>query len=149
MKKRGQMKLSFGMIFSIILIIIFIAFAFFGIKEFLKFQEEIKYKQFLEDLNSQTEKIYGLSKVSDPWTYSLPNKVTKICFIKNSIDSSRNLAIYTSGTNQYLEEKVQYIDLDKTLGNSDELCFPKKDGKVTLLLTKNYGENLITVKRSN
>jgi len=41
-EKRGQLKLSFGMIFSIILIIVFLGFAFFGIQKFMDYQKSIQ-----------------------------------------------------------------------------------------------------------
>ena len=49
------MKLSFGMIFSIILIIAFLALAFYGIKTMLDTQNEIKLKQFYDNLEADIE----------------------------------------------------------------------------------------------
>ena len=45
------MELSFGMLFSIILIIIFIAFAIYGVSKFLSLQKGIQTKTFANDLN--------------------------------------------------------------------------------------------------
>ena len=51
-KKNAQMQLSFGMIFSIILIVFFLAFAFFGIRAFLGVQDSAKTAKFLNDFQS-------------------------------------------------------------------------------------------------
>ena len=50
-KKRGQMQMSFGMIFSIILIIVFISFAFYVIKKVLDAQRKAEIGLFIEKSN--------------------------------------------------------------------------------------------------
>jgi uncharacterized protein (UPF0333 family) len=47
--KKAQLKISFGMIFSIILVISFLAFGFFAIQKFLGIQENIIMKKFVDD----------------------------------------------------------------------------------------------------
>jgi hypothetical protein len=61
-KKKAQMEISFGMIFSILLIVIFIAFAFFGIKKFLEVHNEILSKKFIDDVNADITKMWKSSR---------------------------------------------------------------------------------------
>ena len=58
MKKRGFMEISFGMIFSIILIIVFLAFAFFGIKKLLEVQESAMISQFEKNLQDNIDTMW-------------------------------------------------------------------------------------------
>ena len=58
------MNISFGMIFSILLIVFFIAFAFYGIKKFLGFQDTIKIEKFLDDLQSDVDRVWRGSQAS-------------------------------------------------------------------------------------
>ena len=82
MNKRGQMHLSFGMIFSIILIIAFVAFATYGILKLLAFQQDAKYHQFIDDLSSDIDKVWKSSQGSQEFTYSIPSSISGICFVK-------------------------------------------------------------------
>ena len=49
MKKNGQATISFGMVFSIIMIIIFISFAFYAIQKFLDLQNSAQVGKFGSD----------------------------------------------------------------------------------------------------
>ena len=62
--KRSQIAMSFGMIFSIILIVFFIVFAFYGINKFLKLQKEVQIKRVGYDSVAAGKKIMdaGLPK---------------------------------------------------------------------------------------
>ncbi|MEK6817306.1 MAG: hypothetical protein AABX80_00745, partial [Nanoarchaeota archaeon] len=77
---KGAMELSFGMIFSIILIIIFIAFAIYGIGKFLNLQKNIQTKTFVNNLNFDIDKLWKANSGSQPVTYSLPGNVEEVCF---------------------------------------------------------------------
>ena len=56
--KSGQMKLSFGMIFSIILIVAFVTFAVYAIITFLGVQEIAKVAIFRDNLQEDINKIW-------------------------------------------------------------------------------------------
>lgn len=141
MKKKGQMKLSFGMIFSIILIVIFLIFSFYAIQKFLDFQKEIKYRQFSEDFQKDVDKLFSSTSGDKPVPYLLPNEVQEICFVD---DEFGNL-IFRPRVNRDLF--IEHIDIEKTLAGEDELCIENIDGKVKFLIQKSYGENLVTVAK--
>ena len=119
MKKRGQMKLSFGMIFSIILIILFIVFAIYAVQKFLSFQKELKYKTFVDEFQEDINKMWKSSQGSKEVSYTLPLEIRSICFIQ----SIRENLIYKGKKNRK-GEMFEYIDIEKTLEleNTDALC---------------------------
>ena len=80
------MKLSFGMIFSIILIVIFIGFAFFAIQKFLGIQNSVQVGKFSNDFQLDVDKIWKGSQGSEEKEYFLPKKITFVCFTDYSSD---------------------------------------------------------------
>ena len=134
------MKISFGMIFSIILVIVFLAFAFFGIQKFLSFQKEIKYTQFSEDLKSDVERIWKSTKGSEVVEYSLPKEVSRICFVKSEFG---NLEYRAKKPRDILD--IDHIDIEKSLNGESSLCFENIDQRVKFQIEKDYREKLVTV----
>ena len=65
--KNAQVKISFGMIVSIILIIAFISIAFYVIGKFLGLQKQIQTGQFLDDLQFDIDKIWKSGLISNDY----------------------------------------------------------------------------------
>lgn len=138
--KRSQIKMSFGMVFSIILIIIFLAFAFYGIKKFLDMQITIQTAQFVNDLQADIDKIWKGSQGSQEVTYTLPKKINEVCFTDNDYN---NLYFVSS---DYMEDRqIKNIDIIKITEDKDPFCIVNKGGKVEMIIKKDYGENLVTI----
>ena len=81
LNKKAQMQISFGMIFSIILIIFFLAFAFFGIRAFLSVQGSGETAKFLNDFQSDAEKVWKSAQSSENEEYTLPDERSFVCFV--------------------------------------------------------------------
>ena len=143
MYKRGQMKLSFGMIFSIFLIIVFIAFAFYAISKIVNLQKGIQVEQFVDNLQQDVKKVWLSSKSSQEETYSLPDNIDSICFRK---DEFNNLIFRSS---EFVDSRnIKYLDILKiTAGGEDPYCINNIDGKIKLSLKKDFGETLVTITR--
>ena len=141
MKKQGQIAMSFGMIFSIILIVFFIVFAFYGINKFLNLQKEVQIKSFINDLQNDVERMKKSYEGSQPKAYVVPTKIEKVCFI----DEDKNLRLL--GEKYSDSKKINGINIEKILGNEKEYCIQNIDGKIKLKLEINYGETLVTIKR--
>ena len=78
--KSGQLKISFGMIFSLVLIAFFIVLAFFVIRYALDWIDTAKTARFLKSLEDDVEKVYkGIGGRSMPQTYYVSKKVEKVC----------------------------------------------------------------------
>ena len=134
--------MSFGMIFSIILIIIFIAFAFYAIQKFLKLQENIKIEQFLNNLQSDIDKVWRGSQASQQVEYSLPKKIASVCF---KDDEDKNLFFRSS--HPIGGRKIEHIDIDKITGGRKEFCIDNDNGKIKMIIKKNFTESLVTITK--
>jgi len=145
MKKRGSrgaLELSFGMIFSIILIIIFLAFGFYAITKFIALQKTIQIESFLRDFQEDVDTMWKSNQGSQPLTYTLPSKITSVCF-KN--DEFQNLQFIS---NEIINGKmIEHIDIAKTTKDESPFCIQNVKGKISLRLAKDYGEALVTVER--
>ena len=138
------MQLSFGMIFSILLIVVFIAFAFFGIKHFLEIQQQASYYQFIEDFKSDVNKAWNEPKYIDTKEYSVPRKVIGICFV----NEEENLQILIKDSLSE-REAIPNLNLEKILNGQERVCINAKNNQLTLALSKTYGENEVTIKGVN
>ena len=137
------MKLSFGMIFSIILIIIFISFAFYAILKFLDLQDSIKIEQFKDNLQNDVDKMWKGSQGEREVDYSLPSKIESICFKE---DEYENLFFRSD---KFIEGgKIEHIDIDKILGTKDSFCIENKNNKIKMIIKKDYGEALVTIEKN-
>ncbi len=92
------MKMSFGMIFSIILIIIFLAFTVFGIGKFLGFQKSVQIGQFTTYVQNDINKMWGGSQGSVDREYRLPTQINYACFFNlNSAETNDEIQKICAG----------------------------------------------------
>lgn len=161
--KRGQFELSFGMIFSIILIVIFVSFAFYAIGKFLDIQNSTSVGKFATDFQTDIDKMWKSSQGMQEETYSLPEKIKDVCFIDYSTPAqgqyssfytelqqnyyeNENMFFYPIGAAQGLNAKqMKNIDLKKTTLIENPSCFENKNGKVRFVIKKNFNEALVTI----
>lgn len=157
------MKLSFGMIFSIILIIIFIAFAFYAIQKFLGIQDAVKVGQFVDGLQSDIDSAWRGSQRSQEVEYILPKKI-KVCFIDTTPSSgsgpntnlfdelksvcynNENMVFEPVGSAQGLEsQEIKHINITKITETENPFCVENVKGKVKMTIQKSFGEGLVTI----
>ena len=161
--KHGQMKLSFGMIFSIILIIIFLIFTFYAIRTLLRMNDSVTIGKFYDSIQGDVDNIWQASQGSQEEIYPLPGKIKKVCFIdyespETGIDSDKyeelsleyssnqNIVFFPLGSGNSMNSgRINHIDLDKITENNNPLCFENIDGKVSMNIEKEYGEQLATI----
>jgi hypothetical protein len=144
MKKscKAQVALSFGMIFSIVLIIIFLGFGFYAIKKMLDLQSSVQVEKFLSDLQSDVDKMWKSVQGSQSVTYSLPTKITSICFQEDEFENLKfNSKTLIKGTN------IENIDIETTLEDENPFCIQNVKGKVNFKLVKGYGKTLVTITK--
>jgi hypothetical protein len=142
MKKRGQLDLSFGMIFSIILIIAFIAVGFYAITKFLDLQKTIQIENFLLDFQNHVTDMWKSPQGSQPRTYSLPTKITSVCFVDDEFQNLR----FTS--EEIIKGKIiEHLDIAGTTAKENPFCIGNIKGKINLTLVKDFGETLVRVER--
>jgi hypothetical protein len=141
-RNKGQVKLSFGMIFSIILIIIFLAFAFYAIKTFLGIQDSAQVKKFLTDLNSDIDRVWKSTESSEEKEYNLPKKIDAVCFTDDDYEN-----LYFSADKYFEGGQIEHIDISEITYTEDPYCIDNVEGKVKLTLIKEIGEALVTITR--
>lgn len=159
------MKLSFGMIFSIILIVVFLAFAIYAIMKFLDIQKGVQVGQFSNDLQTDIDKMWKGSQGSIEQTYRIPSGVDYVCLAdfnspKKGINMDKysdlrkvfyefeNLVFYPIGSGAGLDSiVVRHINLSNTVSSENPLCFPNEDGKVKMIIKMNPGDTLVTVSK--
>ena len=129
------MKLSFGMIFSIFLIIVFLAFAFYVIPKFLNLQENITIKKFIDDFQNDVDKMWKSAQGSQEVEYSLPTEIEEICF--------RNSELYfkpigVGGDSDYTE--IEHLDV------TDGFCIESVYGKIKMTIKKDFDEVLVRIE---
>ncbi len=166
-RTKAQMHISFGMIFSIILIIFFIAFAFYGIRMFLGFQDSAVTTSFVGDLRADVERVWRSSQTSQVYSYSLPSRVEAVCFgdFSEDVGKGMNRSIYSELRKTYFAEenlvfypvkrsdmesvKIEHLDIFEMTSGTDgqnPLCIPVRDGKLQLRLTKGISNSLVKVE---
>lgn len=163
---KGQMKLSFGMIFSIILIIVFIAFAFYAINFFLDMQENVSSKKLITDIQKDVDSVWRSSESSQTFEYTLPKNVDALCFVDWSLEASSgnedihseieagtlqegNVVLYEESETRVNMETfgIEHINLQRIISSENPYCIRKIDGKVNLVLKKGFQDALVDVER--
>jgi len=162
--KFGQIKMSFSMIFSIILIVVFLAFAFWVIPTFLNLSDSVIITQFIDDLQEDVDKLWKSNIGSQTVEYSLPQSVVYVCFADTNSEAQgankafhtafrrlvygdENLFFYPVGSGEGHDALViDHLSLEETLQDHNPLCFPNQNGKVTMILKKEYGNNFVVVE---
>ncbi|MDE1848919.1 MAG: hypothetical protein KGH55_02715 [Nanoarchaeota archaeon] len=139
--RRGQIHLSLGMIFSIILIIFFIAFAFYAIKNFLGLQNTVNISQFYNNLQNDVSTAWHSESSSQKYSYNLPISVSQVCFTNQSND----VVLYGNDGTPLGTGNIDYINIIAMTANGDD-CFNVTSGKINFLLQKNLRESLVTIK---
>jgi len=161
---RGQLQLSFGMIFSIILIIVFLGFAFYAIKIFLEFQDNAKAGRFFDELQSDVDRVWKSSKSSEQQEYVVPGWADFVCFVDFSSDASgadavfyselkgadygsENLVFYPVRFKGFESKEINHLEIVETTAEENPLCIKTRSGKVALVLKKDFGEALVTITK--
>lgn len=161
--KKAQLKLSFGMIFSIILIIIFVSFAFYAVQKFIGVQNSVQVGKFASDFQNDIDKIWRGSQGNQEKEYSLPEKISFVCFTDYSSNEkgekeefydelelvyfeNENLFFYPVGSAEGLNAReMRHINLTKTTKTENPFCAENKNGRVSFTIQKDFNEALVTI----
>ena len=168
MKKRGQIEISFQLIFSLILVAVFIYAAVTGIKYFMNTADHAKIVSFISEVEARVESAWMTTEISQNYEFNLPAGIKYVCFAKpNTLDiislSRLNISecgdfntyvsnFKSAGMNMFFcPAKASWtvgapIDATIDCKGKDCLEFPKSpyciknNGKISIKLEKNYGE---------
>jgi len=166
--KRGQTKISFGMIFSIILIILFLSFGFWGIKKFMTLSDVAKIVQFKDNLQGDIDKLWRGSQGAQNVEYYIPRNVQYICFIDyiSGQNGERYSQIYTDMRTTFMEyenmflyplssveglvsTQIKHVDLSSTTSAENPFCIENVNGKIKLRIEKDFEDESVTILGQN
>ena len=172
-KKAQIMGMSFELIFSLILIAVFIYAAFMGIKYFMATADKAKISSFIADLRSDVEGAGIAQGISKPYDFYLPKGIKWVCFANESLTAgdfngkeyrtdcqefiSRYLVTFNNtsmnlffcppkgaySVNAAFQAMIDCKGNDCLKFPSNPYCIPNKDGKVTIRLERESGEEKI------
>jgi len=154
--KKGYMEISFGMIFTIILIIAFIAFAFYAIQKFIFFQKDSQYRIFIEDFQNDVDKMWKSTSSSQEVSYRLPSSIKQVCITRkcselgfeyNCYSPNDNL-VFNSTKNNFESTTINNLNIEEILGNKKIYCFDVVDNQISMTLTKEYNSDNVLISRT-
>jgi len=159
----GVFGLSFGMIFSIILIVFFIIVAFIAIRAFLNYQKTTQIGLFFRELQEDVDEAFYASSADFSKNYSLPSGIEYVCFSNMSANpknyTAKELMIYESIKKSYytIEDnlyiyapkksfsientKIKHVDLSK----KNPICIQVINNKVMIKFKKSFESPLVEV----
>ena len=159
--KRGQFQISFGVIFSIIIVIFTLAIAFYVISYFLNTQKCTNLGLFYKDIEERVDKAWYSPATSESFKGSVPSSVDFVCF--GNLSQSYNPAYKT----QYEELKkyrnypvnVFTYPIEAGCGSvpgfynlkharmNEFFCAPAKSGKISVNIKKDVSDALVLVSQ--
>jgi len=163
LEKKGQLKISFGVIVSIILIVIFIMFSFFVIQKFLGVKNSIQLGQIKDDLQKDVDRVWKSSQGSEKKSYFVPNQIRLICFadflsgergeyleiyddLKFNFFNKENLFFYPSESAEgFGGVAIENLNIEKITEEKNPSCLKNNNGIVEMTIKKDFNENLVTV----
>jgi len=149
MNKKGQIQISFGMIFSIIIVIATVAIGFYVINYFLNLSSCTKTGLFWNSLTDETDKAWNTDMTQTIFKGNVPSGVEYVCFgnlsSRTGIDSKSTeilLELQTFGENDknsfiYPPKKaceLAFYDL-KHSRFDNFFCVPAKSGVVDIKIS--------------
>ncbi|MEN9626598.1 MAG: hypothetical protein RL557_926, partial [archaeon] len=159
--------MSFGVIFSIFLIIFFIIIAFIVIKNFLGVQDCTKLGIFLDKLKADVKKTWNSQIDSHTFRGDLPSRIQYVCFADLSKpmkgdfrNMSNTLSLYEGkGFNLFFypfsdacempAHTIPHIDIEGATTDENPLCIPVRKGTVLITIEKDLNDPLVTINRAS
>ena len=155
--------MGFGMIFSLILIAVFIVVAFIAIKAFLDIGCSTSQSSLIKNINKETTRIWKGAGEDTTKTFKVGGcDFTHICFYDSEGDVSPETRNFANNFGQYADERGEHnlffyprssIDLPSTVIEHIDMsafeenpyCFEKVDDKITIRFRKRISEVLVTL----
>lgn len=160
--KRG-LELSFGLIFSLILIAAIIGVAFYAINYFLNLGSCTEVSLFYQNFQEEIDEAWNSEITRDRFLGDLPNGIKAVCFYDRDLgvniepggEEFEALEGYTHiGGNTFLFPPERACkQVSRTTEHVDFLelgewhCFPVEKGKVTIPFEKGSFDSLVKIKR--
>jgi len=159
-EKRGVISISFGMIFSIILIIAIIGVAFYAITYFLNLSKCTEIALFYQGFQEEVDEAWASEITRETFVGKLPGGIEAVCFydrdaesigsgeeydaLKDYFITQGNMFLYPpENACEQVSRKALHIDLS----GSGWHCFQVRNNKVDIPLEKGSFDALVKLKR--
>ncbi len=161
--RRGQFQMSFGVIFSIILIIAFIFVAYIAIRHFLELKDCALVANFYDSLEGEIDNVWKSQSADQMFSSPLPSGIDYVCFadmtrpernapsgvytaLRRNLVVRHNTFLYPSGKSCGLASKeVLHLDIQNITRNKNPYCIAS-DGKVEFRIEKGFYDALVKIK---
>ncbi|MEK6928854.1 MAG: hypothetical protein AABW65_02785 [Nanoarchaeota archaeon] len=162
MRKKGQIQLSFGVIFSIIIVIATLAVAGYVLIKFVSIGKDATCKIFYSNLQSKIDNAWNEDVSSDVYTYELPKEIEKVCFGNHTavITDNKDRDAYNKIKEKArAESNMAFYPLDKVCKDStftyqlkhvkinEFFCVPVLNGEASVKIIKESREALVKIAR--
>ena len=157
------MGIPFTMIFSILLIIVFIVVAFIAIRHFMGIKKCAEIGIFTDNLKTRIDGVWKAEAANDIFSESLSSGIKYVCFVNfsmpkkgeflnlyddlkytSNIDS--NFIFYPMGAAcDPADKKISHLNMGEILKYKNPNCF-KAEGKVDLTIKKSLDDVLVTIE---
>ena len=159
--KKAQIELSFSMIFSILLIIAFVAVAFYAISYFLHLRNCTQEGMFVSDLQESVNSVWTASSKNADFSAPLPSNIKYVCFADFSRQANNLQEVYDElkiykgeeariyfyptrkACNRYY--KLQHVNITEITIQKNPYCV-ENTGKASFNLSKDKFEALVKIK---
>ncbi len=158
MKKKGQFQISFGMIFSIIIIVATIAVSGYVITNFLKISKCSDIGLFYNDLQKDVDKAWASEITNNLFEGKLPGGIESVCFgnvssslgdkseeaefLRRYYRQDKNIFLYP--TQRACDSNLAYHKLNH-IQLSEFFCVSADSGKVSFRISKSNQESLVRI----
>jgi len=161
-RQKAQLEISFGVIFSIIIIIAVLAIAGYVIVRFLSVDYNVECKLFYSEMQKKIDESWGSGgSVSYVFSHSVPGKTEKVCFgytnqsllstsdeaayddVALHSDDRSNLFFYPSGAcgDTSFSYQLKHATTDKFF------CVSVQNGKANLKISKDRFDALVKLNK--
>ena len=161
-RAESSVGMSFGVIFSIILMIVFIVFAFIAINYFLNMSKVTTTNLFYENLQNEVNRVYASPSSEKEFSFELPPKVEMICFFDFKkpatieVEKYKEVEMYDfTGENLFLFPQRAMPSLNKKIieninvsqSTIDENPFCIRNPSTIKLVKELIGSKTVIIKR--
>lgn len=160
--KKGQIEISFGMIFSIILIIAFIVVAVYAIILFMKTKDCTEIGLFKNDLQEAVNSAWNGEYTDTSLKRSLPEGIDFVCIVDSENQTKGNYAGYLKNVSNFGSKgfniffwpikkackgegtfKLEHINLAAITKDKNPYCIQNRDGVTNIKIEKSFNDRLV------
>jgi hypothetical protein len=161
-KSQEIFGMSFGMIFSIILIVFFVIVAIIAIKAFLDVQKCAKVGLFLSNFQDEIDSAWNANDITLEFKGNLPSGIKQICFsnttnafsgpdkelgIELDIYPDKNMFLLPSNKAcDMSENNILHLDINSITRTNNPYCIDVKNGKFTMII-ENENNGLVKIRK--